>query len=329
MNMAWPWCLRVCVTFATEQRWVSVLTSPPSKDLWLVDSSIYVFKYWYTLPDSLRDRDGLPINAVLGFLDFVLRLLQREQPQAIAFAFDTSLASSHRNEIYPAYKANREPAPEELKRQFKLCRQFLRSLGLAEFASPRYEADDIIGTLAKRGRQQGRRITIVSADKDLTQLIHEGDLWWEYSRDLRLDCAGVEKQFGVRPDQIADLLALAGDKVDNIPGIPGIGKVTAAKLLRRFDHLDRLLASIDEIPGTKIRGAQRIARLLKEHQAEARLARQLTDIVCHIPDTDLESPPAQAMQYEPLIDLFDRLNFRPGLRQQWLNLPLPDGISLS
>ena len=226
------------------------------------------------------DTEGNPVNAVHGFMAFVWQLLSRERPLYVGFAFDESKSNGYRHEIYPAYKANRDPAPESLKYQFALCREFIRALGIAEFGSPRFEADDLIGSWAQAMRLQGHPIHIITKDKDLAQLVQEGDLWWEYGQDIQLDCRGIEKKFGVRPDQIADLLAIAGDKVDNIPGVPGIGMVTAAKLLQKFNDIDHLLASVSRIGQSKLRGARRIQQLIETHQESIKLARRLTVIQC-------------------------------------------------
>ena len=253
---------------------------------WLVDSSIYVFKAWHSKPSDLSDVDGNPINAVIGFIDFVYRLLSVEQPTLIAFAFDESLHSSHRKEIYPEYKANRSPAPEPLKRQFQYCREFIRALGIHEAASLHYEADDLIGTWAKSLRQSNIPINFISADKDLAQLVYENDHWWEYDRGQKLNTKAITKRFKAKPRQIADQLAIAGDKSDNIPGVPGVGMSTAGKLLKRFDTIENLLVSISDISSTQIRGAARIQQLIKEHQETILLSRKLTGIACDIEAID-------------------------------------------
>ena len=258
------------------------MPDPEVAPAWLVDSSIYVFKAWFTRADEKTDIHGNPINAVRGFMDFVYRLLSSENPRLIAFAFDESLQSSHRRDIYPAYKANRAPAPESLKIQFKYCRQFIRALGIHEAASSRYEADDLIGTWASSLRQEDIPVYIISADKDLAQLVHKKDYWWEYERGEKMDSKRIEKRFKAKPHQIADQLAIAGDKSDNIPGVPGIGMATAGKLLCRFDNLEGLLASIEQISEMQIRGASRIQSLINEHNDTIRLSRQLTGIVCDI-----------------------------------------------
>ena len=138
--------------------------------------------------------------------------------------------TSFRNGIYPAYKANRESPPADLERQFALCREFCRHMGVAEFASAEYEADDIIGTLAARSRAAGLRNVLVTRDKDLSQLIRDGDVFWDYSGNVRYHYRDIEPRFGAAPELIADFLALTGDSVDNIPGVPGVGKKTAAEL---------------------------------------------------------------------------------------------------
>ena len=246
---------------------------------YLVDSSIYVFRAWFTMPEDLVDPEGNPVNALLGFSDFVYQLLSGEKPEHIAFAFDQSLSrNSVRNQIYPEYKANRDPAPPELKAQFEFCREFIRHLGIPEYASEAYEADDIVGALVHNAHQQQSNAIILTADKDLAQLLGPNDLWWDYARQTRMSPAGVEKKFGVRPDQIADLLAITGDKVDNIPGIPGVGIKTAANLLCKFQTLDGIIENLDDIPKMKFRGAARTASLVKEHLSVLELSRQLTPI---------------------------------------------------
>lgn len=283
----------------------------------LVDSSIYVFRAWFALPESLVGRDGAPVNAVIGFSDFVLRLLTQAEPARVGFAFDESLAGSFRHDLYPEYKANRSPAPESLKRQFGLCRELVRALGIAGFASNCYEADDLIGTLARMERETGRGVAVVTADKDLMQVVAADDLWWEFHRDLRLDARGVEKRLGVRPNQVADQLALAGDKVDNIPGVPGIGMATAASLLRRFDDLDTLFSDMAAVAGTRLRGAARLAMLLAEHEGTVRMARRLTGVHCDAklpPGIDLiPSRPDKAA----LDELFERLGLGVDRRTRW------------
>ena len=244
---------------------------------YLVDASIYIFRAWYSYPEDMTDSNGCLVNAVHGYADFLTSLLRQLKPRHIACAFDGSLATSFRNEIYPPYKANREPAPAELKYQFELCRRLTRALGISEYSSDRFEADDILGSMASMMATEGHPVTIITSDKDLTQLLQsKHDRWWDYARNIQLDHNGVEQRFGVRPEQIADLLALAGDTVDNIPGIPGIGPKTAAGLLQRYRSLEGIYEHLHEVDSCGLRGAARIRQLLTEHEDDARLARRLT-----------------------------------------------------
>ena len=163
------------------------MTSP----VHLVDASLYVFRAWHSMPLELVDREGHPVNAVHGFARFVLELLERQRPERIVVAFDESLDSCFRNEIYPPYKANRDAAPVELKRQFAHCQRFCRALGLPVLADARYEADDLIGSALAQVRRAGHRGVIVSAYKDLSQLLRGDDEQWVYARGERWRADGV------------------------------------------------------------------------------------------------------------------------------------------
>jgi DNA polymerase I len=251
--------------------------------LYLVDASVFIFRAYYSVPIDVVDPDGNPVNAVHGFARFLSDLLQRESPRRIAVAFDESLEQSYRNEIYPAYKANREPAPVELKRQFALCREVVDALGVAQYGSSRYEADDIIGTLATRARAAGVPVTIVSRDKDLTQLISRADTYWDAIADVRYGYDDIEERFGVIPERMADFLALMGDAVDNIPGVPGVGRKTAQKLLKHFDTLPGVFDNLHEVPKLKFRGASFVAESLREHREAAFMSQRLTQIACDMP----------------------------------------------
>ena len=255
--------------------------------VYLIDASIYIFRAWFSVPGSLLNSGGEPINAVHGFAGFLAGFLSGVRPAHVAVVFDESLTTSFRNDIYPAYKANRETAPPELERQFDMCRRLVTVLGLASYSSDRYEADDLIGTLAARLRPEGFSIEILSADKDLAQLVTDRDILWDYARNRRHACADIPKLLGVSAGQVADWLALTGDAVDNIPGVPGIGAKTAAALLSRFDSLDGVYADLDAVAESGMRGAVRISRLLGEHEATARLARELTGIALD-PDLNVQ-----------------------------------------
>ena len=284
---------------------------------YLIDASVYVFRAYYSMPDDMIDDDGNPINALYGFCRFLGDFMEQVVPDHVAVLWDESLSTSFRNDIYPEYKANREPAPPELERQFAQCRRFTRALGVPEFAHPRYEADDLIGTLVMHGREAGRSSTIVSRDKDLAQLVSEDDVYWDFAGKGRITYQQIPDFFGVRPEQIADFLALAGDSVDNIPGVPGVGKKTATALLEHFGSLDTLYDNIDRVHEVKVRGAKTLGAKLEQHRDAAMLARQLTGIACDAPLGDAETHLVPKRPDLGAINaLFDEVNIGTALRRQ-------------
>ncbi|MEL4892409.1 5'-3' exonuclease H3TH domain-containing protein [Xanthomonas protegens] len=256
---------------------------PLSRPLYLVDASLYVFRAWHSIPDEFQDAQGWPTNAVHGFARFLLDLLERERPQHIVIAFDEALDSCFRHRLYAAYKANRAPAPDALRRQFAHCKALCAALGLGVLAHHDYEADDLIGSALHSARGDGFHGVIVSADKDLSQLLLEFDEQWDYGRGQRWGAAGVKARHGVHAHQIADYLALTGDAIDNIPGVTGIGAKSAAILLAHFGDLDTLLARVDEVAFLRLRGAAQMAVRLREQREHALLWRQLTTIALDAP----------------------------------------------
>lgn len=254
--------------------------------IYIVDASIYVFRAWFSLPDTLIDSRGAPVNAVYGFVRFVTELLEQVRPSHVAFAFDGSLSGSFRNEIFADYKANREATPRELKNQFEICQSLLSALGLKSLIDDRYEADDLVATVARNMRGHGFKNVIVSSDKDLAQIVGEQDVWWNFPKNNQLSAQGVHDRFGVWPDQIADYLALVGDSVDNIPGVPGVGAKSAGRLLRLYPDLETLYDNIAQVSQLAIRGAGRIAENLKQHKEQAFTARRLTTLISEVPLPD-------------------------------------------
>jgi DNA polymerase-1 len=292
-----------------------------SPRVYLIDASIYIFRAWHTFETTIIDSSGKPANAVFGFGDFLYQLIREKRPRHIACAFDAPQTVSYRREMYPSYKANRDPAPEELKQQFALCRALCRAVGIPEFGSERFEADDIIGSLAHHYRRQGYAITVVSADKDLTQLVvGEEDQWWDFARGRSLDQHGVRKQFGVRPQQIADMLALSGDKVDNIPGIPGVGYATAAKILQKFESIEHILQDISAIAQMKFRGATRVHALLARHGHILPLNKRLTTVVTDMDFTAVSDLNWRGVDVKALNLLNETLIWSRALHQRWINL---------
>lgn len=284
---------------------------------YLIDASVYVFRAHFSMPDDMVDNDGNPINALYGFCRFLGDFMEQVKPEFVAVLFDESLTSSFRTEIYPEYKANRDPAPPELKRQFVQCRRFTRALGLMECASPTYEADDLIGTLVTEGREKGRPSTIVSRDKDLAQLVSRNDVFWDFAGRGRISYEQIPEFFGVWPEQIADFLALAGDAVDNIKGVPGVGKKTAAALLQHFGSLEKLYDNLDKVHEVNVRGAKKLGEKLDTHKAAAMLARKLTVLDCA---ASFERPRSGLRPAAPDLGdinaLFDEAGIGQALRRQ-------------
>ena len=246
--------------------------------VYLIDASIYIFRAWFSVPDSMRGGDGQPINAVYGFARFLTEFAERSKAQHVAVAFDESLTTSFRNEMYPQYKMNRELPPPELKNQFELCRRLAEAAGFFCVSHSGYEADDLIATLCGRMRAEGFRAGIVSGDKDLTQLLVERDFWWDFARNQQLDAAGVEVKFGVPPSAIQDYLGLCGDAVDNIPGVPGVGPKTAVALLAEYGSVENIYRNLDQIHQLAVRGAKTLKAKLVEHQAQALLSKELATV---------------------------------------------------
>lgn len=289
--------------------------------LHLIDSSLYVFRAWHSLPNEFHDVDGAPVNAVQGFTRFLCDFLERARPTHVLAAFDESLVSSFRNAIYPEYKANRELPPPELKVQFNYCKQVAAALGVAVLADEQFEADDLIGSAVAVSRRENFRNVIVSADKDFGQLVGLHDEQWDFSKNERWDVHGVKQRLGVRPDQVVDYLALTGDAVDNIPGVPGVGPKTAAALLAHFGSLDALLTRIEEVPFLRLRGAGQVYVRLKTHREQALLSQKLSAIVLDAPvPGSVDALRWRSPDHGALDALFDRLRFGPLTRSRCRSL---------
>jgi 5'-3' exonuclease len=282
-----------------------------SETLYLVDASPYIFRAYYSLPLSITTPQGEPANAVYGFANFLIQLTKRDDLTHLGIAFDESLTTSFRNEIYADYKAQRTLPPPELEAQLEVCQQVAQAFGAATFVSERYEADDLIGSLVSQLRGRVHKIVIVSGDKDLAQLVDGAVVLFDFAKDRWFDEAGVRDYFGVQPAQIADLLALQGDSVDNIPGVKGIGGKTAQVLLQNFANIGELYDRLDEIAALPIRGAKAVATRLAAGRDQAFLSKQLATIAADIPlEADLHSLIYEGARSDLLDPLFDQLGFK-------------------
>lgn len=247
--------------------------------LFLVDTSIYIFRAWQSLPISVCNRFDEPDNAVQGLADTLCKIIETHSPQHMVCAYDECFRQGIRNNLYPAYKADRPPAPKDLAPQFARCKALAQTLGIPTFGSDQVEADDIIGQFAHLAHSKNTPVTIISGDKDLAQFVKTGDCYWDLGRQSIADYDAVHKRFKIRPEQIPDWLALCGDRSDNIPGVPGVGSATAAKLLIKWKTLDNLLSNLGEVSMMGFRGAPRVSRLLYEHKESIHLARSLTGLI--------------------------------------------------
>lgn len=243
----------------------------------LVDASIWIFRAAFAVPEALVDDRGRPANALHGWIAFLLEELTLG-PAALGVAFDEALGTGFRHALHPGYKAERVLPDPELAHQLEACRRFAEALGLCCAASDRYEADDLLATAARGGREHGWTVEVVSRDKDLLQLLRGADHMREGPRGRVTEVDAVRARFGVGPERLPDWLGLAGDRIDGIPGVPRVGARTASALLERHGHLEGLYGALDtraEAALSGVRGAAGLQRRLLAHREDAFLSRRL------------------------------------------------------
>lgn len=260
------------------------MDSDPSSTVFLVDASIYIFRAYFSLPDHWHSDAGMPTSAVYGYGRWLMKLLDQQQPLNIAVCFDESLASCFRNALYPAYKSSRSLPDDTLAFQLHACKKLTELMGIACYASFRFEADDLLATLANRCRKKALRVCVVSRDKDLGQLLlGEEDWMWDFPDGPAITREGVFQKLGVYPAQIADYLALVGDPGDDIPGVVGLGPKTAAALLSAFGSWQSIKSNFGKVADLPIRGAARVGDRLAAAREQVDLAVQLTRTVTKAP----------------------------------------------
>src|SRR5260370_21923040 len=246
------------------------------KQLILVDGSGYIFRAFHALPQMNTSR-GLANNATDGFVGMVVKLLKGARPTHIAIVFD-SQNRTFRDDLFEDYKKNRSEAPNDLIVQIPFIHRAVEAFRIKSIVHHGVEADDVIGTLAKRAAQDHFAVTIVTSDKDFMQLVSPHVTLWETMRDRRIGVREVKERFGVEPSALVDIQALTGDTIDNSKGVPGVGEKTAAALVQKFGGLKQIYGNLERIPGPGIRGAKKSAALLNEHRASVDLARKLVGI---------------------------------------------------
>jgi DNA polymerase-1 len=291
--------------------------------VYLIDGSGYIFRAYHALPPLTRS-DGTPVGAVQGFCNMLWKLLEDlkgdDQPSHLAVIFDHS-GKSFRNDLYPQYKAHRPPAPEDLVPQFSIIRDATRAFGTPCIEMENYEADDIIATYARMAEAKGADVTIVSSDKDLMQLVSDRVSMFDAMKNKRIQAPEVMEKFGVGPDKVIDIQSLAGDSVDNVPGVPGIGVKTAALLINEYGDLDTLLARAEEI---KQKGRR---EKLLNHADDARISRDLVTLKVDTPVTeDMAEFGLSEPDPETLVGFLKEMEFRTFTRkvEEALGAPAAD-----
>ena len=276
--------------------------------LHLIDGSAFIFRAYHALPPLTRKSDGAPIGAVSGFCNMLHRYVEGntgpDAPTHVAVIFDKG-SHTFRNDLYDLYKANREAMPEDLRPQMPLTREATKAFNIACEEIEGYEADDIIATLSCQAREAGGRVTIISSDKDLMQLVGDGVEMLDAMKNTRIGVEGVEAKFGVGPDRVVDVQALAGDSVDNVPGAPGIGIKTAALLINEFGDLETLLDRAEEIKQPKRR------QTLIEKREQIELSKKLVTLDCNTPlDFTLDDLEVKDPDPDVLLSFLAKMEFR-------------------
>ncbi|EHZ2536278.1 TPA: DNA polymerase I [Vibrio parahaemolyticus] len=295
------------------------MASIPENPLILIDGSSYLYRAFHAYPGTMNNGE-IPTNAVYGVVNMLRSMMRQFASERIAVVFDAK-GKTFRDEMYSEYKANRPPMPDDLRCQIEPLHNVIRAMGLPLICVPGVEADDVIGTLAYQASQQGMPVLISTGDKDMAQLVDDNITLINTMTNVVMDREGVVEKFGIPPELIIDYLALMGDKVDNIPGVPGVGDKTATALLQGIGGLTKLYENLDDIAALGFRGSKTMAKKLVDNKDNAMLSYELATIKL---DVELEETPESLLKAEPnkdeLIKLYGQLTFK-----SWLNELLEGG----
>ncbi|WP_322803418.1 DNA polymerase I [Vibrio alfacsensis] len=295
------------------------MASIPENPLILIDGSSYLYRAFHAYPGTMSNGE-IPTNAVYGVVNMLRSMMRQFASDRIAVVFDAK-GKTFRDDMYPEYKANRPPMPDDLRCQIEPLHNVIRAMGLPLICIPGVEADDVIGTLAYQASQQGMPVLISTGDKDMAQLVDDNITLINTMTNVVMDREGVIEKFGIPPELIIDYLALMGDKVDNIPGVPGVGDKTATALLQGIGSLTKLYENLDDIAALGFRGSKTMAKKLVDNKDNAMLSYELATIKL---DVELEETPESLLKAEPskdeLIKLYGQLTFK-----SWLNELLDGG----
>ena len=291
----------------------------PDNPLILIDGSSYLYRAFHAYPGTMSNGD-IPTNAVYGVVNMLRSMMRQFASDRIAVIFDAK-GKTFRDDMYPEYKANRPPMPDDLRCQIEPLHNVIRAMGLPLISIPGVEADDVIGTLASQASALGMPVLISTGDKDMAQLVDDNVTLINTMTNVVMDREGVIEKFGIPPELIIDYLALMGDKVDNIPGVPGVGDKTATALLQGIGSIEKLYQNLDDIAALGFRGSKTMAKKLADNKANADMSYQLATIKL---DVELEETPESLVKAQPNIDelikLYGQLVFK-----SWLNELLEGG----
>lgn len=291
------------------------MTSPAAAPHILVDGSSYLYRAFHAMSQAdLKTASGFPTGAIRGVTS-MLRRLQKDYPDSLVIVVFDAKGKTFRSDIYADYKANRPPMPDELRQQVEPVNDIVKAMGLPLVSVPGVEADDVIGTMARLLTERNKDCVISTGDKDLAQLVNSKVTLVNTMTETLMDEPGVIEKFGVPATQVIDFLALMGDKVDNIPGVPGVGQKTALALLNGIGGLDEIYANLDQVATLDVRGAKKLGEKLKEHEASARLSYELATIKVDVELTEeviatLDANAPQAADSAALLELFKRFEFK-------------------
>ncbi|HHF0556465.1 TPA: DNA polymerase I [Vibrio antiquarius] len=295
------------------------MASIPENPLILIDGSSYLYRAFHAYPGTMSNGE-IPTNAVYGVVNMLRSMMRQFASERIAVVFDAK-GKTFRDDMYAEYKANRPPMPDDLRCQIEPLHNVIRAMGLPLICVPGVEADDVIGTLAHQASQKGMPVLISTGDKDMAQLVDDNITLINTMTNVVMDREGVVEKFGIPPELIIDYLALMGDKVDNIPGVPGVGDKTATALLQGIGGLTKLYENLDDIAALGFRGSKTMAKKLIDNKENAMLSYELATIKL---DVELEETPESLLKAEPnkdeLVKLYGQLTFK-----SWLNELLEGG----
>ncbi|MCG8673043.1 MAG: hypothetical protein MI867_26850 [Pseudomonadales bacterium] len=244
--------------------------------IFLIDASIYIFRAWFGIPDHFFDDFSRSVNAVRGYGLFLQKFLRYARPTKVIAAFDESLETGYRHQLYEPYKANRALPDEDLAYQLERCKSLTTAMGITAVASDIYEADDLIAAVAKKRREKGEQVVVLSTDKDLAQMIGPRDFLWDFNGDCLWDQGALNESWGFPVERVADYLAIVGDSIDNIPGVAGVGAKSGQALCRAFADIEDLYANLDQVKHLPVRGAQKLQQKLADAERDVRLFKSLT-----------------------------------------------------